>query len=131
MTGTGLALRKIPYITLWARNFEQMLTFYRDVLGLPFAHEHPGFVQFATEGTKLYLHAMKDAPPLRPRTVEIHFDVPDVDVAAEVLRRRGVAFEQEPQNMPWGTRQAWFRDPEGYLVELVGPLKPGEPIAEH
>lgn len=62
------------------------------------------FVQFATEGTKLYLHAMKDASPLRALSVEIHFGVPDVDAAAEV--------EQGPQN-------------------LVGPLKSGEPTAEH
>lgn len=63
--------------------------------------------------------------------MEIHFEAPDVDAAAEVLWRRGVIFEQEPQNMPWGTRQAWFRDPEGYLVEIVGPWKPGEPVAKH
>lgn len=120
-------LRSIPYITLWVRNFEETVALYRDVLGLPVEYADESFVQFATAGTKLYLHGMKDAPPLRRRTVEIHFDVPNVDTAAEELRRRGVVFEQEPANMPWGTRQAWFRDPEGYMVELVGPLKPGEP----
>lgn len=124
-------LKTIPYVTLWVRNFEETLAFYRDALGLPVDHVDGDFVQFATEGTGLYLHGMRDAPPLRDRTVEIHFSVPDVDAAYEALRARGVVFEQPPSNMPWGTRQAWLRDPEGYAVELVGPLKPGEPVAEH
>ncbi|MBI3998215.1 MAG: VOC family protein [Armatimonadetes bacterium] len=118
-------LRRIPYITLWARNFQATVRFYRDVLGLPVEYEDESFVQFATEGTRLYVHSMREAPPLRPHTVEIHFEVPDVDTAAAALREKGVAFEQPPQNMPWGTRQAWCRDPEGYMVELVGPLKAG------
>ncbi len=124
-------LRRIPYVTLWARNFEETVAFYRDLLGLPVEHQHPGFVQFATEGTKLYVHGMKEAPPLRAHTVEIHFEVADVDAATAALRDKGVVLEHEPQNMPWGARVAWFRDPEGYVVELVGPLRPGEPTAEH
>ncbi len=124
-------LRTIPYITLWVRNLDETLRFYHDVLGLPVEHHDGAFVQFATEGTRLYVHGMSGDAPLREHTVEIHFAVPDVDAAYEVLRARGARFEGPPTNMPWGTRQASLRDPEGYAVELVGPLKPGEPVLEH
>ncbi len=43
------------------------------------------------------------------------------------LRSKGVMFDEPPANRPWGTRSAGFKDPEGYVVEIVGPLKPGEP----
>lgn len=126
-----LKLATIPYITLWARNFTQSLDFYRDKLGLEVEYEDASFAQFSTKGTKLYLHALEEAEPLRDHTVEIHFEVPEVDGAYQVLAGHGVVFEHAPQNMPWGVRMAGFRDPEGYMIEIIGPLKPGEAVASH
>src|SRR5574341_991880 len=65
-----------------------LLTFYRDTLGLPVEHQHDGFVQFATDGTKLFGYAAKDAPPLRDRTVEIR--------SADVLSRHSRATRGAP-----------------------------------
>ena len=119
---------KIQYITLSAWKFEEMVAFYRDVLRLSLESLTDVFAQFGTEGTRFNIHARTgEGQPLRRHTVEIHFEVEDVDAAAEVLRARGLIFEQEPANMPWGTRQGSFRDPEGYAIEIVGPVKPGEP----
>lgn len=118
-----MKLVSIPYITLWAVKFDEMAAFYRDQLQLPVEHRDENFIQFATQGTKLYLHRMDSAPPLREYAVEIHFDVPDVDAAYAALVARGVEFEEAPANRPWGTRMAAFRDPEGYALEIVGPLK--------
>ena len=86
------------------------------------------FIQFATAGTKLYIHRLRSAPPLREHAVEIHFDVPNVDAAYQELVERGVKFEEAPANRPWGARMAAFRDPEGFAVEIVGPLNPDEPL---
>jgi catechol 2,3-dioxygenase-like lactoylglutathione lyase family enzyme len=121
-------LNTIPYITLWAVNFEEMVAFYREKLGLAVEHSDENFIQFATSGTKFYIHRLGAAPPLRENTVEIHFDVPDVDAAYADLRARDVVFEDPPANRPWGLRMAAFRDPEGYAIEIVGPLDPNEPI---
>jgi len=121
-------LSTIPYITFWAVNFDQMVAFYRDRLNLPVIYHDQNFIQFATQGTKLYIHRLEAAPPLREHAVEIHFDVPDVDAAYEELRAGGVVFEDPPANRPWGARMAAFRDPEGFAVEIVGPLDPNEPV---
>jgi uncharacterized glyoxalase superfamily protein PhnB len=49
--------------------------------------------------------------------------VNDVDEVYESLQRKGIRFEAKPADMPWGTRMASFHDPEGYQVEIIGPLK--------
>jgi len=124
-------LTTIPYITLWAVNFDEMISFYQDTLKLPVEYSDENFIQFATQGTKFYIHRLRTAPSLREHTVEIHFDVPDVDVAYQELVKRGVEFEQAPANQPWGARMAAFRDPEGFSIEIVGPLDPNEPMPSY
>jgi hypothetical protein len=41
-------------------------------------------------------------------------------------QRPGDVFEQAPRDMPWGVRMAALRDPEGYGVEIIGPLAAGD-----
>ena len=122
---------QISYITLWATHFDAMVVFYRDKLGLLVEYADDHFIQFVMDGTKLYLHKLGDAPQLRDHTVEIHFDVPDVDAAYSELQQRGVVFEDPPANRPWGARMAAFRDPEGFALEIVGPLNPDEPTPSY
>lgn len=45
----------------------------------------------------------------------IFFDAPDVDGVAEALRSKGVAFEG-PRDAPYGMRQLWLSDPDGYQL---------------
>ena len=123
-----MKLTTIPYITLWAEKFDEMVAFYRDQLELPVEFGDENFIQFATQGTKLYIHRLSAAPQLRDHTVEIHFNVADVDLAYQELVARGIEFEDTPANQPWGTRMAAFRDPEGFVIEIVGPLNPDEPV---
>ena len=117
-----MKLTNIPYITLWAVQFDKMCNFYREILELPVSYQDENFIQFATQGTRLYIHRLEDAPALREHAIEIHFDVPDVDSTYHELLKRGVVFEEAPANRPWGARMAAFRDPEGYALEIVGPL---------
>ena len=121
-------LRRISYITLWVHEYDACLSFYRDVLEIPLETADENFAQFVTEGTKLYLHRSGDKTPLRTQALEIHFEVPDVDAAYNSLLRRSAQFEQSPANMPWGTRMAALRDPEGNAIEIVGPLALDESI---
>lgn len=121
-------LGRISYITLWVNKYDACLVFYRDVLELPLETADRNFAQFATHGTKLYPHRLGDQSPLRKRSLEIHFEVQDVDSAYGKLLERGVQFEHEPANMPWGTRMASFRDPEGNAIEIVGPVDPKEDV---
>lgn len=121
-----MRLGKLPYVTLWTVKFDEVLRFYRDVLGLPVMEENANFVMFATKGSRLAFHRLTKAPRLDRRTAELHLEVRDVDEVYTALQRKGVKFDEKPANKPWGTRMASFQDPEGYVVEIIGPLKQGE-----
>ncbi len=114
-----MRLSKLSYVTLWAVHFDEVKALYKETLGLPVTQENENFVMFDTRLTK--------GPPLSRSTVEVHFEVNDVDEVYSSLKSKGLKFEEPPANRPWGTRSAGFKDPEGYVVEIVGPLRPGEP----
>ena len=118
-----MRLERLSYVTLWAVKFDELKTLYKDILGLPVAEENPSFIMFDTKGSKLAFHKLPKGHTLDRRTTELHLEVNDVDEVYQSLQRRGVKFEEKPANRPWGARMASFRDPEGYTVEIVGPLK--------
>jgi catechol 2,3-dioxygenase-like lactoylglutathione lyase family enzyme len=115
-------------VTLWAVNFDQVKKLYSETLGLPVAEENENFIMYETKGSRLAFHRLKRAQPLQRNTVELHFEVNDVDEVYLALQKKGVKFDEKPANRPWGTRMVSFHDPEGYAVEIIGRLKPGEPV---
>jgi catechol 2,3-dioxygenase-like lactoylglutathione lyase family enzyme len=120
--------RKLSFVTLWAVHFDEIKKLYRDKLGFPVVDENPNFIMFGTTGARLPFHKLPEAPALIRRTVEIRLEVEDVDSAHEKLLAKGIVFDEKPSHRPRGLRMVSFRDPDGYHVELVGPLKKGEPI---
>jgi lactoylglutathione lyase len=117
-------LHTIPYITLWVRDFERTVRFYRDMMGLPVLEANESFARFGTGGTQLAFHALGPGDPAPgDRGLEIHFQVAEVDPVYYELRGRGVEFKEPPANMPWGVRMAAFADPEGWTVEIIGPIQ--------
>jgi uncharacterized glyoxalase superfamily protein PhnB len=123
-----MRLRNLSYVTLWAVNFDQEKNLYKEILGLPVDQENDNFIMFDTKGSKLALHRLKRASRLDRQTIELHLEVDDVDEVYSSLQRRGVKFTHPPANRPWGNRMASFHDAEGYVVEIVGPLKADEPV---
>ncbi|MGI8913216.1 MAG: VOC family protein [Chloroflexota bacterium] len=116
-------VQALDYITLFVTDLDASLQFYRDALGLSVLEVSPSFVLLSVGNCRLGLHATE-----RQRDnagVNLHFRVDDVDLASTELVRRGGQCEQPPRNRPWGIRAADFRDPAGYAIELVGPLKEG------
>lgn len=55
------------------------------------------------------------------------FEVGNVDETFRALKEKGVAFVNEPLDMPgWGMRVVHLRDPEENLIEFYTPLKQEE-----
>ena len=123
-----MRLRNLPYVTLWAVKFDEEKNLYKEILGLPVTEENANFILFDTKGSRLAFHRLKKGSRLDRQTVELHFEVDDVDEVYSALQHKGVKFEEKPANRPWGNRMSSFHDAEGYVVEIVGPLKPGEPL---
>jgi len=53
--------------------------------------------------------------------------VENVDAMCEELQEKGVEFKDEPESHPdWGIRSAYFRDPDGNLIEIFTDLDRSE-----
>ena len=110
--------------------------FYVDVLGAELYREYGGTsVVLRFLGTWLLLVTgggptpdkpdVTFAAPGDPDTVdhEMTIRVPDCRAAYETLRSRGAAFLTPPVEYEWEVR-AFFRDPDGHLLEISEARKP-------
>ncbi len=121
-------MRRVDYVILYVADLDRSVTFYRDVIGLPFRLEGDGYAEFATEGTRFALYDAGRLPELIGRTAvpagaaEVAFLVEDVDAEARRLRAAGVRILTGPVDRPWGQRTLHVEDPDGHVVELAQPL---------
>lgn len=120
-TAAQFGLSTIGQIALSVRDVSRAVAFYRDVLGLRFLFEVPNMGFFDCGGIRLML-AIPEGVEGNLSSV-IYFKVEDIQAAAEVLKSRGVVFDQEPHfiaKMPdhdlW---MAFFRDPDKNVLALM------------
>jgi catechol 2,3-dioxygenase-like lactoylglutathione lyase family enzyme len=93
---------RVWYATVYVRDFELALRFYRDKLGLPlrFADEKFGFASFATPGAGFTIARIDPADPEQGKLLSRH---------------TGIAFGVDDLQK---TYEAWLADPEGNLLTL-------------
>ncbi|MGH2428214.1 MAG: VOC family protein [Candidatus Limnocylindria bacterium] len=112
LTGTRLS-----HLFVHVRSLEDARRFYVDLLGLAVLMEEPGYLRIGNaDGWHIGMEEVPDR--IGSAGIEIVLRVEDVDAAYERLTAEGVAFETEPQDMPWGARHAWLRDPSGYRLSI-------------
>jgi catechol 2,3-dioxygenase-like lactoylglutathione lyase family enzyme len=122
----GMALTHL----LVVGDLERSRAFYRDVLGAEVYREYGGTsVVLRFLGTWLLLVTgggpTQDKPevtfaaPVDPHTVShsMTIRVPDCHAAYATLRARGARFLTPPVDYQWEVR-AFFRDPDGHLLEI-------------
>ena len=101
------------------------LAFYRDTLGFEVVQSTSNWAWLKTGDVELMLNTAYESDA-RPRTPDpsrvaahndtvLYFGCPDVDAAHAYLRGRGVATE-EPRVAPYGMKQLYLSDPDGYSV---------------
>lgn len=107
-------------IILYVRDLDEARGFYADLLGFPVVYESDWFLSFKPlPGLHLSCNARREDYERRGvggRGVLVELRVPDVDATFRALSARGVPFEFEPEDKPWGLRACGTRDPEGYPV---------------
>jgi predicted enzyme related to lactoylglutathione lyase len=118
----GLVKQHMDYTT---HDIESVKRFYTETLGLSRFRYLPDHQYLAVEtgpSSSLGFMPPVPGPPERwrpPREPNLYLEVEDVDHAYRELTARGVTFEQEPADMPWGHRVALLRDPEGRMICLA------------
>ncbi|HEY8614442.1 MAG TPA: VOC family protein [Roseomonas sp.] len=113
---------------LYTDDLPRLSRFYEGVLGLECVVDQVSCRILRASATALI--GLCDIPG-RPRGtagVLVSFAVPDVDATFAALSARGVVFEGPAADGMGGTvRSAFFRDPEGYRLEIQSFLRDGVP----
>jgi catechol 2,3-dioxygenase-like lactoylglutathione lyase family enzyme len=99
------------------------LAFYREILGFEVVQSTSDWAWLKRDDVELMLNTAYESdqrpPAPDPRRIAAHddtalyFGCPDVDAAFAYLRSRGVV-TQEPRVAPYGMKQLYLSDPDGY-----------------
>src|SRR5437879_4014268 len=118
--------RGISTIFIEPQDLDASRRFYGELLGLKENfHDGDHVVVFDVGGgPQLVLHANHGEPFKNPgEGMTLYFSVDDVDGAVEELRKAGVTITAEPQDEPFGIRDACVLDPTGFRIFLSKPLE--------
>jgi predicted enzyme related to lactoylglutathione lyase len=110
--------------TTWSEDLNNLLPFYRDLLGLPVAIQIPGFVVLGERGAPalaLGTHSEVRGRNADPARHMVGLGSDDVDGDWKRLEAAGVEFIERPTD--YGQlRIATLKDPEGNLIQLLQPI---------
>lgn len=102
---------------LYTADLTATARFYETTLGLPLALDQGG-CRIYRVGADAYLGFCERAGA-KPEGLIVTFITEDVDSWAAHLRACDVALEKEPARNPiYGIYHCFFRDPNGYLLEI-------------
>ena len=114
----------VSTVVIYASDFDRMLAFYRDTLGLQVEQQTERYVELrAAGGADIAIHAGREAAVGEGRHWFLEFRVDDLDATARALRARGVDVG-DVQERWWG-KEAGFTDPEGNRIEVEQPNPEG------
>jgi predicted enzyme related to lactoylglutathione lyase len=110
--------------TIWSEELDNLLPFYRDLLGLPVMIQIPGFVVLGAAGAPtlaLGTHSDVRGRNADPARHMVGLTSDDVDADYKRLKAAGVEFVETPTD--YGQlRIATLKDPEGNLIQLLQPI---------
>ena len=120
-----------PRLTSLAPQFlvddlERAIAYYRDALGFSFGEPYGGFYAIGRrDGLELHLkEAPKNEAERRHRRDNEHLDahagVDDVEAFHERCRLSGARIVKPLSVRPWGTKDFYVEDPEGYIIAFSG-----------
>ena len=134
-------LKQLTHVNVWVHDQDEALAFYTEKLGMELRDDvtvpEMGNFRWLTVGpvgqpdVALTLMAVPGPPVFDPETQEqlkslmakgaaggLFFSTDDCRATYEELKGRGVEFQQEPTDQPYGIDAA-FRDPSGNQARLV------------
>jgi predicted enzyme related to lactoylglutathione lyase len=111
----------LPGAPIWSEDLNNLLPFYRDVLGLPVAVAATGFVVLGKDGgpaLALGTHSEVHGRNADPARHMVGLTSDDITTDWKRLKAAGVDFVEDPKD--YG--RVWvstFRDPDGNLLQLL------------
>lgn len=120
-------------ITLFVKDMEKMVTFYRDVMNMPIEWDGGVFTGVQLKSGVYFNLCQREVMGLSqleiPKglngTMEISFNAPspeDVDKEFARVVEAGATPVKQPISQPYGLRESFVADPEGNLIEIVAGI---------
>lgn len=104
---------------LYTHDLETTNHFYETVLGLPVVVDQKDCRVYKITAESYIGFCERLTAPRQPEGVTFTFCVEDVDGWAAYLKSQGVHFDTDPaKNDRYGIYNAFFRDPNGYQLEI-------------
>ena len=121
---------KFTGICLVTENVPALVRFYGRVLGCQ-AEGDETHAEFTIGGMGLAIFTRQGMEGMAPGSTQgfghggftIGIEVEDVDGEYARLKGLGVEFVKLPATYPWGARSAWFRDPDGNIVDFYSRVQ--------
>ena len=122
----NLANAKIGQLLIPVDDFDRGVTFYRDVLGIPFLFAAPPQMAFFNCGGVRLLVGETSEGQKAQRGATIYFQVPDIHAVFAFLKEKGVKFSAEPHVVhKTPSYELWlaeFKDPDGNQLALMSEV---------
>jgi catechol 2,3-dioxygenase-like lactoylglutathione lyase family enzyme len=112
-------LRRIWDVTLSVSDLNRAIQFYNETLSLQKKYQFKDYAGFDCAGVEIGIKTWGERDKPRPGEPCVNFIVHDVDKVYEELKAKGVSFEEEPRDTPWGGRIANFTDPDGNSLQIT------------
>jgi len=122
------AKARLNHIAIYVYDLKKSSDFYSHIIGLDTIPEpfHDGKHTWFSVGDRSHLHVIQGAAAVTPHEKNNHlcFSVSSVDNFIPILDREKIEYEnwlgqkKSITTRPDGIKQIWFRDPDGYWVEI-------------
>jgi predicted enzyme related to lactoylglutathione lyase len=116
-------IKKFAGASIWSEDLNNLLPFYRDVLGLNVVHESEGFVVLGEENPETATLGLGTHSEVHGRNSDsarhmIGLESDDLAADHQRLKNAGVEFIEDPTEYGDDMSIATLKDPEGNLVQL-------------
>ena len=113
----------VPDVSATAAFYRDQLDFSIDFLyGEPPTHAGISWGDWTTEGARIQLSHADEIDPENAGVVLYLFVGPDIDALYERYQARGLAIIREIASYPWGRREFYIEDCNGYLLRFGAPV---------
>lgn len=117
-------MSQLLHVILFTPDLSRMRAYYAETLGFePEGDDPPHWVDFRTGGAVLALHPTSEQ---HAQHVQLSFAVDDIEAEVKAMQARGVQFEDEIHEQPYG-RLVHLHDVDGNRLSLLEPAWPVKP----
>jgi len=111
---------RFNHVTLIVTDLERSKAFYRTLGLTQIVDAPPRYARFTFPrgDATLSVEVKGETTSAHSGRAELYFECDAVDEAVAALRAKGVAFDEDPTDMPYRWRVARLRDPDGHELRL-------------